>query len=296
MRDLPPQQQTEAAAPLLRKLTEATSHILLPQQLERLNQIILQTQGIRAVLMPSVADRLNLTVAQQSGISQIVETLDRKLRQRNRAGSLTRNSPAATGLRLDAELQISGLLRPSQNRLLRRLMGPPFDLKTVPQVACRAPEIRGIEEWINSEPKTLAGMRGKVVALHFYAAGCINCIRNLPHYNKWYETFAGDRFAVIGIHTPETQREHVVENVRSKAEQAEMQYPVAVDNKKETWNAWGNHVWPAVYLIDKRGFVRYWWYGELNWQQTEGEKWMRRRIEELLTEDIETQDTNNRRL
>jgi len=169
-------------------------------------------------------------------------------------------------------------------------MGPRFDFTTVPHVACRAPEIVGIDQWINSKPVTLAEMRGTVVALHFYTSGCINCIHNLPHYNKWSDTFPDDRFVVIGIHTPETQREHIVEQVRTKAKQAGMLYPIAIDNNKETWNAWANHVWPAVYLVDKSGFVRYWWYGELNWQQIEGEKWMRGRIQELLNEPISNKE------
>lgn len=64
-----------------------------------------------------------------------------------------------------------------------------------------------------------------------------------------------------------------------------MRYPVAVDPDKKTWNAWANNMWPSVYLIDKRGHVRYWWYGELNWQGGDGEKFMRGKIEELLAEE-----------
>ena len=89
---------------------------------------------------------------------------------------------------------------------------------------------------------------------------------------------------IIGIHTPETQAERDPDRVRSKVKEAAFTYPVVVDNEKTNWNAWGNSMWPSVYLIDKRGNLRYWWYGELNWQGTEGEKIMRECIEELLAE------------
>jgi hypothetical protein len=120
--------------------------------------------------------------------------------------------------------------------------------------------------------------------LHFYTFGCINCIRNLPHHNNWHAEFPADHFRVIGIHRPETPGERLVEDVRRKAVEAGIAYPIAVDNNSANWDAWANRVWPSVYLIDKRGFVRYWWYGEMNWQGVEGEKWMRGRILQLLAE------------
>jgi hypothetical protein len=90
---------------------------------------------------------------------------------------------------------------------------------------------------------------------------------------------------IIGVHTPETDEERDVEKLRAKVVEAGMEYPVAVDNASQTWSAWANNMWPSVYLIDKRGHVRYWWYGELNWQGAEGEKLMREKIELLLTEE-----------
>jgi len=86
------------------------------------------------------------------------------------------------------------------------------------------------------------------------------------------------------VHTPESQGEHDVENVKKKVNEAEFEFPVLIDNQRRNWNAWGNSMWPSVYLIDKHGYVRYWWIGELNWQGAEGEKILRRRIEELLAE------------
>lgn len=86
------------------------------------------------------------------------------------------------------------------------------------------------------------------------------------------------------MHTPEGEGERKLDSVRAKVKEAEFTFPVLVDNERQNWNAWGNGIWPSVYLIDKRGYLRYWWYGELNWQGTEGEKIMRQKIEELLAE------------
>lgn len=87
------------------------------------------------------------------------------------------------------------------------------------------------------------------------------------------------------MHTPETERERDSQAVRAKAQEEKFKFPILIDAEKENWNAWGNSMWPSVYLIDKRGYVRYWWYGELNWQGAKGEEVMRQRIEELLAED-----------
>ena len=89
---------------------------------------------------------------------------------------------------------------------------------------------------------------------------------------------------IIGIHTPEGGGEFDFEQVRKKAAEAKFTFPIVTDNEKKNWDAWGNSMWPSLYLVDKKGYIRYWWYGELNWQGQEGEKIMRQRIEELLEE------------
>lgn len=89
---------------------------------------------------------------------------------------------------------------------------------------------------------------------------------------------------MIGIHTPETGEEKKIARVRKKVKDAGMRYPVAVDGSARTWQAWGNRFWPSVYLIDRKGFARYRWDGELNWKGTRGEAIMRARIKELLAE------------
>jgi peroxiredoxin len=142
----------------------------------------------------------------------------------------------------------------------------------------------GIEEWLNSEPLSMESLRGKVVVVHFFAFGCSNCINNYPWYREWHEAFHGQDVVLIGIHTPETETETDSDLLRASLEKHELKFPVAVDKEKKMWQAWYNGIWPSVYLIDKQGRVRYWWYGELNWENAGNQHVARRQIEELLAE------------
>ena len=112
----------------------------------------------------------------------------------------------------------------------------------------------------------------------------MNCHRNYPWYKGWEKEFAGRPFQVIGIHTPETGAERNEANVRSRIKRDGFTFPVVIDSDESHWKAWGNSVWPAVYLIDREGYLRYWWYGELNWKNAGMQKVMQQRIEELLAE------------
>ncbi len=96
--------------------------------------------------------------------------------------------------------------------------------------------------------------------------------------------FAGTDFVMLGIHTPETDTERVTANVRKAAAEAGLTFPILIDQDESNWDHWGNSMWPSVYLIDKEGTIRFWWYGELNWNGAEGEIRLRKRIKELLDE------------
>ncbi len=128
-----------------------------------------------------------------------------------------------------------------------------------------APELAGIQEWLNTpggQPLTLAELRGRVVLLDFWAYSCINCQRELPHVEAWARDYGSAGLTVIGVHTPEYAFEHEVDNVRAGAERIGITFPVAIDNDYATWDAFSNDVWPATYLIDADGRVRYVLYGE----------------------------------
>ena len=284
LRDLPPEERSEPVGRLLAELKGKLAKTLSDQQRERLNQIALQAQGLQGVVDPDVATVLQLSAGQSHRVKSTLESLARELAELQRSGAVTRDADRIKRRTLQGERDILAILSKKQRTALRTLMGPSFDLLSVRQVACRAPQLQSVDTWINSAPLTPAQMRGQVVVVHFYAFGCINCVRNLPHYNAWFDYFARDPLKIVGIHRPETQGERAVDEVRLKATEAGMKHPIAIDNQSQNWDAWANRIWPSVYLIDKQGFVRYWWYGELNWEGAEGEKWMRRKITELLRE------------
>ncbi len=148
-----------------------------------------------------------------------------------------------------------------------------------------APQLTEIADWINSDGLTLADQQGKVVVLHFWAFGCINCQRNLPRYNAWQKDFAQDQVQIIGVHTPETADEADSEKLAAQIRKRRIAYPVAVDRSAATWKAYENRFWPTVYVIDRRGRIRYRWEGELEYRQAGGDRIVRAKIKELLAED-----------
>ena len=141
-----------------------------------------------------------------------------------------------------------------------------------------APDFNGIFEWLNSRPLTIQGLRGKVVLVDFWTYSCINCLRTLPHVEAWDRLYRKDGLVVVGVHTPEFAFESVPANVRAAVKRLGVRYPVALDNNYDTWNSYSNEYWPAKYLIDRNGHVRYAHFGEGSYGVTE------ENIRELLGE------------
>jgi cytochrome c biogenesis protein CcdA/thiol-disulfide isomerase/thioredoxin len=142
-----------------------------------------------------------------------------------------------------------------------------------------APEFQAIEGWINSEPLTMAALRGKVVVLDFWTYSCINCLRTLPHVKAWYDAYRDDGLVIVGVHTPEFAFEREPDNVRRAVTDHGIEYPVALDPNYGTWQAWLNRYWPAKYFVDRRGHLRYAHFGEGDYEESE------RVIRRLLAED-----------
>lgn len=279
LRDLPTAKSGEDLERLFRVLRKRMKESLSDKQRARFEQILLQARGHKALASTDVADYLKLTTDQRDAIRRtLIATTRTPASDAKEKGSSKGSSKKS------ASQQVFDHLTPEQVTRWNTLVGASFNFDRVRQIGCVAPELRGVEAWINSDPLTLEDQRGKVVALHFWAYGCINCVRNLPHYQGWHESFPESDLTIIGIHTPETEPEKQVENLKKNIAERGIKYPVAFDAKSENWKAWGNHMWPSVYLIDKRGQVRYWWYGELNWQGATGEEFMRKKIAQLLAE------------
>lgn len=134
-----------------------------------------------------------------------------------------------------------------------------------------APEFKGISTWLNSEPLTMAGLKGKVVLIDFWTYDCINCIRTLPYVTKWYDTYKDKGLVVVGVHTPEYAFERKTANVKQAIGRFKINYPVAQDNRYDTWSAYNNMYWPAVYLINKKGNIVYTHFGEGDYAETEAQ-------------------------
>ncbi|MEA2217131.1 MAG: hypothetical protein QOK19_2692 [Solirubrobacteraceae bacterium] len=146
-----------------------------------------------------------------------------------------------------------------------------------------APELQGTQQWFNTpgnRPLTLASLRrqNRVVLIDFWTYTCINCIRTLPQLKAWDAKYRKAGLTIIGVHTPEFPFEKDASNVRDAIAQNGLEYPVAQDNDYATWNAYSNQYWPAHYLIDAKGQVRYVHFGEGEYAKTE------RAIRSLLSE------------
>src|SRR5919202_1980001 len=133
----------------------------------------------------------------------------------------------------------------------------------------KAPDCTRISAWLNTKPLTLEALRGNVVLVDFWTYSCINCIRTLPHLEAWDKAYRKDGLVIVGVHTPEFAFEHSLSNVRKAARRLGVRYPVALDNDYATWNAYSNQYWPAEYLVDRRGHVRHYHFGEGEYDRTE---------------------------
>lgn len=139
---------------------------------------------------------------------------------------------------------------------------------TIPKQT-RAPEFAGIERWLNSQPLTMEGLRGKVVLIDFWTYSCINCINTLPYIKQWHDKYKDQGLVVVGVHTPEFPFEKSTANVQAAIKRFDIRYPVAQDNRYATWSAYHNRYWPALYLVDAEGRIVYQHFGEGQYAETE---------------------------
>ncbi len=132
-----------------------------------------------------------------------------------------------------------------------------------------APELGGIVGWINSDPVSVRQLRGRVVLVDFWTYSCVNCLRTLPHLKDWDSKYRDDGLTIVGVHSPEFAFEREADNVRGAVRKLGIRYPVALDNDFVTWTNYANQYWPAKYLIDRTGRVRYYHFGEGEYEETE---------------------------
>jgi Cytochrome c biogenesis protein len=140
------------------------------------------------------------------------------------------------------------------------------------------PSLSGAVEWLNSPVLTSESLRGKVVLVDFWTYDCINCQHTLPYVKDWAQKYEKDGLVVIGVHTPEYGFERIISNVRDEVKKLGITYPVAIDNNYAIWRNFDNQYWPAHYLIDAKGQVRFTHFGEGRYETQE------KMIQQLLQE------------
>jgi thiol-disulfide isomerase/thioredoxin len=131
------------------------------------------------------------------------------------------------------------------------------------------PSLAGATLWLNSEPLTPASLRGRVVLVDFSTYTCINWLRTLPYVRAWAEKYKRQGLVVINVQTPEFEFEKNIDNVRWASEEMRVSYPTAIDNDYAIWNAFNNHYWPALYIIDAKGRIRHHQFGEGEYERSE---------------------------
>ena len=140
------------------------------------------------------------------------------------------------------------------------------------------PSLDGAKGWINSPPLTPKSLRGKVVLVQFWTYTCINWLRTEPYIRAWADKYKDKGLVVIGAHTPEFEFEKDVDNIREAIKERKIDYPVAIDSDYKVWNAFRNRYWPALYIVDAKGNIRYHQFGEGEYERSE------RVIQKLLAE------------
>jgi thiol-disulfide isomerase/thioredoxin len=130
-------------------------------------------------------------------------------------------------------------------------------------------ELDSASAWLNSEPLTADGLRGRVVAVQFCTYSCVNWIRTLPYVRAWASAYRDRGLVVVGAHAPEFAFERELAGVRRSIEEMEVEHPIVLDNDYAIWRAFGNRYWPALYLLDGEGRLQFEHFGEGAYTETE---------------------------
>jgi peroxiredoxin len=286
-RILPEAKQAETTRELEEQLRGALNKILSPETMQRLREVEIQSQGTRALLRPDVADVIGLDDQKMKSFKTTVLATDSLAKQSNeKRGGDNELEKQLQAAREKEQSLLEGLLSSAQRRDLGKLVGKPFPMAELKRIYPLAPELIDTGEWAGTGHVILESERGKVVLVHFYAFQCHNCVANFKHYNRWQESLSKKGVTVIGIQTPETSAERDPKLVKQAAKEQRFGFPVLIDLKNSNWDAWGNTMWPTVYVIDKSGYIRYWWQGELNWEGATGDQTIETLVDELLLEQV----------
>ena len=253
---------------------------------DRLRQLELQAQSGRALLRPEVVAFLGLTPDQSGKLDALFARTD-AIATRAKA---TKGAPDPVLLdswrrfRQAEGPAAERLLTPEQKTRWHEALGTILDTTKFDRIHPQAPEFPEKGRWLDDRSMRLSALRGKVVLVHFYAFQCHNCQANFGIYNRWQRTLHDKGVELVGIQTPETEAERDPSRITDAAKKSQFAFPVLLDLDHKAWDAWGNSIWPTVYVVDRRGYIRYWWLGELNWQGAQGDRFIERLVDRLLAE------------
>ncbi|MEM6980913.1 MAG: redoxin domain-containing protein [Planctomycetota bacterium] len=291
-RILPADRQASVLPELETSLQTALSAIFTPKQINRLAQLRRQAAGTRMLTQADVIDALEITDQQQQSLSDTYAETDQTVKSvRSKLQKQSISSTAANADLRDAQAtersSVANILTDTQRRRLALVTGATFDFSKVKRTYPMAPEfVNDNAQWIGTNATTprMEDYRGNVTVVFFYAFQCINCQRNFVHYRQWHDELAEQGVQIVGIQTPETSAERDAQRVAAAYQSDQFDFPVLFDRSSDNWKAWGNTMWPTTYLIDKDGFIRRWWQGEMDWKDTGGHLQMRQTIVDLLSE------------
>lgn len=287
-RILPPEKQNPVLDSLDVRVHKWLNDRTTKEQRDRLSQIELQAQSVRMLLREDLADQLKMETSQQERFATLARAtveahsaFQQAVHRGKPSDDLQSMVTAAAKAEQDA---VRSVLSPDQQKRLAQLLGEPFDLSRLHRIYPMAPEFVPVRNWVNSRPLTLKELRGKVVLVHFYAFQCHNCHANFEIYRRWHDQLRQKGVEVVGIQTPETSEERDPAAVQSAAAERRLNFPILVDLDSKNWAAWGNTMWPTVYVVDTNGYIRHWWQGELNWKGATADKTIEDIVEQLLAE------------
>src|SRR4051812_1529557 len=149
-----------------------------------------------------------------------------------------------------------------------RAVADPAPAESLP-VEGSMPSLSGATSWLNGPALTSTGLRGKVVLVDFWTFSCINSLRPLPYLRAWAAKYQKQGLVVLGVQSPEFAFERDDGNIRQAIADHGITFPIAVDNDHRVWNAFHNEYWPAIYLVDAEGRIRYHHFGEGDYDGTE---------------------------
>jgi peroxiredoxin len=287
-RNLPTDAQYQTVQRLEGQVLQWLKTNLPREKVLRTRELLYRSQGVRMLLNSTVQKELNLSQSQIHSLASAAESSYRAEQAWMQAARTNNNPEDAARLLKEANDRErenwTTLLEADQKAKLQTLVGKEFDTSSLTRIYPMAPELLPVADWINSQPLTLRELRGKVVLLHFYAFQCHNCHANFKHYVRWHESYRDKGVVVLGIQTPETPAESDPDKVRKAAEERGLKFPILVDLGNKNWDHWSNTMWPTIYVIDRNGYLRHWWQGELNWQGAKGDEAIDKLIAQLMDE------------